>query len=326
MKKECIKAMELISLLIDNKIRENDLLWLNKHVSSCFDCAKEIKGVKKTVNFLKILKNEDVPLDFYFKLNKAIDEIEAKKKNKGFFPNVQIAFRTGLIFAVVILGVVVTMRVVKNNQNFVSYGVNEKEKTELSEVPATDNLSINKDKIRIDLDENPNPTVVKESLAVLSPEYAGIRHETAGAPFNLISSGGSYHKDTTTNNRIYMQPIPVKNYYDLNQEQIQDEFDYRVYGFVVDNEEMWKKIRAEYDIKEFPEIDFQSEMLILVITWDNFSLKIVNAFKEVNKIIVLYRMDKLNDEKFTNTAENLKNYDIKVINRTQLPIVFKRVE
>ncbi|MBP7792465.1 MAG: zf-HC2 domain-containing protein [Candidatus Goldbacteria bacterium] len=325
MKKECKKAREFITLLIDNKISENDMLWLDKHFSSCVDCEKEFKEVKKTVNSLKILKNQNVPSDFYFKLNKAIDEIEAERKNKVFFPNVQVAFRTGLIFAVVILGVVVTMSVVKNNQKFVSYGTEKEKTTEFAEVHQVDNVSMNKDKIQID-DEPLNSAVVKKTLTIPSSEYAKIKYETASMPFNLISSGGSYHKDMTTNNRIYMQPIPAKNYYDLNQKQIQDEFDYRVYGFVVDNKGMWEKIRGEYNIEEFPEIDFQSEMMILVIARDNFSLKIVKAFKEVNEIIVLYRIDKLNDEKFVNVSGNSKNYDFKVINKTQLPVVFKRAE
>lgn len=330
MRKECIKAKELTTLLIDKKIDNSDLEWFNKHISSCNSCAKEFKEIKKTVSILKTLEQESVPPDFYFKMNKILDEIEEKRKSNVLFPNLQMVFRTGLVFAMIVFGFVVTLKVVRDNRNFVSPSIVETEqKTELPEIKKTDYTATKKDKNLIDTKAKLDIAIAKKSLEIpvlVAPASAEIEYKKSSVPFKLISTDGSSYQGPKTVKRTYMQPMPVKSYYKLDQEQIQDDFGLKVFSFAVDNEETWKNLRTKYNINELAEVDFQSEMLILIIVEDNsgYSVEIVNALKEINKIVILYKLNKLNDEDFINT--DLKDYDIKMISKTQLPIIFRRIE
>ncbi len=334
MKKECLKAIEMMNLLIDNKLDDASLEWFKKHLSSCNNCAKELSNLQKIKMVLKNVRQEKLPSDFYFRLNEALDVIDEKQKSNGFFQNFQLAFRTGLIFAVVILGFVVTLKVVKNNQHFISPNLQEKEqKIILSESEKTEyamKKTIKKEKVQIDTKVKLDDAVMKETLVIPAPAAAEIEYKKPGVPFKLVSTGEPYYQTQKKSSRVYIQPVPVKSYYELNQEQVRDKFDLKVFNFIVDDKYTWEKLKNEYNINEFPEVNFQTDTLVLItckeeIT-DNYSIEIINAIKEIDKIVVLYRLSKYSGEHFKDIKGRLKNYDIKIISKTQLPVIFKRIE
>lgn len=315
MRKECIKARELITLFLDKRIDNINLTWLNKHISSCNFCAKEFKEIKKITGILKILKQESLPVDFYFKLNKSIDEIEAKRKNNVFIPNLNMILRTGLVFVIVVFGFVVTLKFVKDNQKFVP---------PVSEIKKMDNIAIKREKKLIDdkAELNNDVAIAQKSFEMpvpSAPPSLEMEYKKPGVSFNLVSTNDTGSRGREIVKHTFMQTIPGRSYYKLYQEQIQDNFGLKVFGFVIDNEETLKNIRSKYNINEFTKVDFQLEMLILIATEDNsgYSVEIVNGLKEINKIVILYRLNRSGDG---------KKYDIKVISKTQLPVIFKRIE
>lgn len=331
MKKECLKARELMTLLIDNKIDSSDLEWFNRHIFFCNSCAKEFKEIKKIVSILKTLEPKSVPSDFYFKMNKILDEIEEKRKGNIFF-NLQIAFRIGLVFAIIIFGFVVTLKVVRDNRNFVSTSIEEiVQKNEFLEAKKINYTEIKKDKNLIDTNTKLDIAVTKKSLEIpilVTPASTEIEYKKAISPFKLVSTDSLSFQDQKTVKRTYMHPMQGKFYYTLVQEQIQDDFGLKVFGISVDDEKTWKNIRTKYNINELVKVDFQSEMLILIIVEDKsvYSVEIVNALQEINKMVILYKLNRLKGEDLMSTNTDLKDYDIKIISKTQLPVVFKRIE
>ena len=321
MNKKCLKARELMTLLTDNKIDDVSLEWFRKHLSSCDNCAKELSNLQEIKRILKKVKQENLPPDFYFKLNRSLDMIEEKQKNKGFFQNLQLVFRTGLIFAIVILGFIVTFRVVKN-KIFISPALEEKPKIEIAELKKIENISEEKEEIQSKLEVVDKKTAL---MPVQEPQMA-IRYQKPSAPYSLISTGQQGYQSREITKRIYMQPIPVKSYYELNQGQIQNRFDLKVFKFIVDDKETWEKIKVKYNINEFPIVNFQTEMVVLLVAEDstNYGVEIINALKEINKLVIFYRLN--SGENLSDSQTTSKNYDIKIISKTQLPVIFQRIE
>jgi|YelNatPaOPRAMG01_1025707.scaffolds.fasta_scaffold13765_4 hypothetical protein len=332
MKKECIKAQNLFSLFIDNKINDTDLIWLNNHLDSCPECVKELNKTKKVLNTLKVLKQENLPFDFYFKLNKVLDKIEEKGKNNMFVFNKQFIFRAGLVFATVIFGSFLTLKIVLDNKKVISPDLSvEKQISQLQDIKKEHPISVERENKLIATQKQQDITIEQKTFASSVPSMAEIEYNQPRVPFNLISTGNSSgYENNKMVNRIYMQPIPGKSYYELNQKQIKNDFDARIFGFVIDNDETKEKLCAKYNISEIPQIDFNSEMLILItgeaISSNNYSVEIINAIKEINKIVVLYKINNFNNGDLVNMQINTRYYDFKIISKTQLPIVFKRIE
>ncbi len=332
MRKECIKAKELMTLLVDNKIDAGDMVWFNKHILSCNNCAEEFEEIKKIKNVLKTLKQENVPPDFYFKLNKALDKTEEKGKNNILFSNFQVAFRLGVIFTVFIFGFVVTMKIVKDNRKFISPDFMEiEQKSGISEIKKTDDIIIKKEADLVTVRPKQKDFVEKKVIEMpvsVVKDPVKIEYKKPRVPYNLVSAGAEGIDYSKAVNRVYMQPIPAKSYYELDQKQIQDEFDLRVQNFVIDNHDTWEKFRLKYDIDKFGKTDFATEMMLLITVDDgtsgNYSVEIVNALKEINKIIVYYRINRIS--KADTTIVQPQKYDVKIISKTQLPVIFKRIQ
>ncbi|MCX8094455.1 MAG: zf-HC2 domain-containing protein [Candidatus Goldbacteria bacterium] len=330
MKKECKKARELMSLIIDKKITDEEFIWFDAHISFCDNCVREFDDMKRSLNVLKYLKHENVPPDFYFKLNKALDEVEAKRNTQKYTPIFQTSFRVGLIFAILIIGIFITLRIVKDNsKTLTSEFIKMNEKKELSEAKdIVDTVKSKKDFVVAV--SNKKDIADKKDIEMRVPVMrtpVNIEYKKGIIPYNLVSAGGEDYQKAL--NRVYIHPMPLKSYYELNQIHIPDEFNLKAYNFVVDNRETWKKFCLKYDIKnEFGEPDFNNEMIVLTTVDENlshnFSIEIINAFKEIDRIVVIYRINKLNEYEVMNGK--IKRIDAKIIAKTQLPVIFKRIQ
>jgi hypothetical protein len=281
--------------------------------------------MKKVNKILKTLKYENLSMDFYFKLNKALDGIDTKRKNNVFFMDFQLIFRTGLVFAILFLGSVITFKVVKDNRSSTSpVLIQTQQKTEVASVNIADDDLIKKE-TKADTINPEQKTVIVKNIKIPSTftrQPVEIEYTKPAVPYSLVSDGQSNYKKTI--NRVYMQPIPAKSYYELDQ--IQNEF--KVKNFIIDNKETYENIRLKYDINITPKVDFNSEMIILIALDDessnNCSIEIVNALMEINRIVVYYRINRINEYDELNATSG--KYDLKIISKTQLPVVFRRIQ
>lgn len=116
---ECNEVKEMLSEYLDNRcsviLRER----VSKHLLRCRKCSDELNMLKNAVDFLKDVKDEEVPEKFYLGLNKKIEyaDLSAGGKLKIFFNLKNASVALGGILLGVFLGMGIMTLLPKSSMN-----------------------------------------------------------------------------------------------------------------------------------------------------------------------------------------------------------------
>ena len=75
----CKKWKKFINEYIDYLLSEDQKTAFESHMANCSDCSREVHELREVVSMLKTLSQKDLPIDFEFKLKRAIETDELRK-------------------------------------------------------------------------------------------------------------------------------------------------------------------------------------------------------------------------------------------------------
>lgn len=105
--RKCEEIRELMSLYLDDMLDENTIKDIKKHIESCEECRVELNTLRKIINIVRTIEEEDLPVDYSSNLHEKLLEekrrIDLEKRKKAWYKNWRIYSAVAAAFLIVVL-------------------------------------------------------------------------------------------------------------------------------------------------------------------------------------------------------------------------------